>query len=396
MLKLHARLPEQWDEEPFLLRVGTATSPEGVPRHPDALLRADNEIVTGARLHLPRPDTSTRAPGSSRPEYLRLPESFNYLTDGDILRISPTRGEVWVMYRRNSRFNSMLLTERCNSLCVMCSQPPKTVDDSYLVEAFLDAIPLMSPDTPELGITGGEPTLLGKRLLDLIAACRDALPQTALHMLSNGRLFQYLSLCQDLAEIGHPDFMIGIPLYSDLAHRHDFVVQARGAFDETIRGFMNLQRCGIRTELRVVLHRGTVDRLPHLARFIARNLPFVEHVALMGLEMMGFVRMNLEALWIDPVDYQPQLVESVRTLCRHGMNVSIYNHQLCVLDRELWPFARRSISDWKNEYLDECATCAAREDCGGFFSSSHLRRSDHLRTLSPEEVGTPHDLPATF
>ena len=54
-------------------------------------------------------------------------------------------------------------------------------------------------------------------------------PNTALHMLSNGRLFNYLTLCREIAAIDHPDLMIGIPLYSDIPHRHDFVVQADGA-----------------------------------------------------------------------------------------------------------------------------------------------------------------------
>src|SRR3954471_3994748 len=159
-------------------------------------------------------------------------------------------------------------------------------------------------------------------------------------------------------------------------------LQADGAFDQTLRGIMNLGRCGVSVEIRVVLHRQTVGRLPQLARFIARNLPFVDHVALMGLEMMGFVRMNLESLWIDPVDYQEQLREATGHLLQHGMHVSIYNHQLCVLDRELWPVARKSISDWKNEYPEECGRCAVRDECGGFFASSSLRRSAHIGPIS--------------
>ena len=100
------------------------------------------------------------------------------------------------MYRRESAFNTMLLTERCNSYCIMCSQPPKPGDDSYLVRAYLDAIPLMSADTRELGITGGEPTLLGEGLLEMIRKCKEALPNTAVHLLSNGRMFNYLTLCR--------------------------------------------------------------------------------------------------------------------------------------------------------------------------------------------------------
>jgi hypothetical protein len=40
---------------------------------------------------------------------------------------------------------------------------------------------------------------------------------------------------------------------------------------------------------------------------------------------------------------------------------------------------RKSISDWKNEYIEECGSCARRSECGGFFSSSVLyRRSKHI------------------
>jgi His-Xaa-Ser system radical SAM maturase HxsC len=199
-------------------------------------------------------------------------------------------------------------------------------------------------------------------------------------------MFNYLSFCEELAGVGHPDLVIGIPLYSDIASRHDFVVQAVGAFDQTVRGIMNLERCGTRVEIRVVLHRWTIERLPQLAQFLARNLPFVDHVALMGLEVTGFGRLNLDALWIDPLDYQPTLTQAVRILDRHGLNVSIYNHQLCTLREELWPFARQSISDWKNEFLEVCSECAVRDRCGGFFSTARVRHSAHIRPILEEKL----------
>lgn len=323
------------------------------------------------------------APWSGEPDVLRvgdpaailpaLPESLSYLTEGDVVRVVPRAGEIAVLYRRASPHNAMLLTERCNSRCVMCSQPPKEADDGYLVDAWLRAIPLMDPATQVLGVTGGEPTLLGDRFLELLRACRAHLPATALHVLSNGRPFHSLSLAQALAAVEHPALTLGIPLYSDLAWRHDFVVQAEGAFDQTIRGIVNLERCGLHVEVRVVVHRETVGRLPDLARFIARNLPFVEHVALMGLELMGFAKPNLGALWAEPASYQAELLAAVDELRYARMNVSIYNHPLCLLDRRLWPFARRSISDWKNEYLPACDPCGVRDRCGGFFVSSKLR-----------------------
>jgi len=179
--------------------------------------------------------------------------------------------------------------------------------------------------------------------------------------------------------IKHHDLMFGIPVYSDLSHIHDYVVQADGAFDETIRGILNLKRHGLKVEIRVVVHKQTYERLPDLAGFLARNHTFVDQIVFMGLEMTGFTRANLDDLWIDPLDYQPQLAEAVALTAANRIPVSVYNHQLCVTDRSLWPYARRSISDWKNEYMPECDGCALRTECGGFFSSAKLRYSAHIR-----------------
>jgi His-Xaa-Ser system radical SAM maturase HxsC len=218
---------------------------------------------------------------------------------------------------------------------------------------------------------------------------REHLPRTAVHVLSNGRRFSDPAFARAIADVRHPDLMLGIPLYADLPELHDYIVQARGAFNETVRGILNLKRRRVRVEVRFVIHNETFERLPDFARFVARNMTFVDHVALMGLELVGFARSNIETLWVDPLDYQCELADAVAELTRAGMSVSIYNHQLCTLDRGLWPFARKSVSDWKNTYFDECASCAQRDACCGFFASSSLRRSRGIRAIPADESATP-------
>jgi His-Xaa-Ser system radical SAM maturase HxsC len=199
------------------------------------------------------------------------------------------------------------------------------------VDDILRLLPLIDRGTPEITITGGEPTLLGEDFLRILAACESWLPQTALHVLSNGRTFADLDFARRYAAIRHHDVMVGIPLYSDVDYLHDYVVQAKGAYDETVRGILNLKGVGQRVEIRVVVHQQTYRRLPQLAQFIARNLRFVDQVALMGLEMTGFTRANLEQLWVDPIDYRDELQDAVEELVAHGVRTSIYNHQLCLL-----------------------------------------------------------------
>ncbi|HET9621431.1 MAG TPA: His-Xaa-Ser system radical SAM maturase HxsC [Kofleriaceae bacterium] len=346
------------------------------------LARAPGPLPAGFRAYLlPDVPAGPTAPIEVADAYVLDPQ-FAYLAAGDVIRIEPARGAVQAIYRRAARTNSLLVTERCNNYCVMCSQPPKARDDAWLVDELLQAIPLISPETGELGITGGEPALLGPRLVELVARMRDCLPTTAVHILSNGRLFATGDLARQLAQLRHPDLMLGIPLYADVPEIHDYVVQARGAFDDTIRGILNLKRHGVRVELRFVIHADTYQGLPAFAQFVARNLLFVDHVALMGLELMGFARTNLDALWIDPLDYQAELGAAVDILARAGVRVSIYNTPLCVLDRALHHVARASISDWKNAYLAECDACAARDRCGGLFASSTVRSSRGIRRVS--------------
>jgi His-Xaa-Ser system radical SAM maturase HxsC len=299
---------------------------------------------------------------------------LEYLADGDVVAVDPT-GFVRTLYRKASRHNFLLATDQCNSYCLMCSQPPKQADDFGRMADHFRVIDLIDPATAELGITGGEPTLYGDRFVDLIAHCKGRLPDTALHVLTNGRMFFYRRFAERLAAVGHPDLVLGIPLYSDVDSEHDFVVQVRGAFEQTVIGLLNLDRHDVKVELRVVLHAQTVQRLPRLAEMIVRNFPFVFHVALMGLEPFGFVHQNLDLLWIDAAQYRSELTTTVDILRGAGVPVSIYNHQLCTIDRRLWPFARKSISDWKNVYLDDCQRCTVREECGGFFESAKHRHS---------------------
>jgi His-Xaa-Ser system radical SAM maturase HxsC len=307
---------------------------------------------------------------------------YDHFRSGDLVLLQPATGFVRTVYRPDSEHNALFMTERCNSNCLMCSQPPKDRDDvDQFVRTNLDVIRLVRPGPQYIGITGGEPTLLGQGLMTIVAALRDQWPATDVHMLTNGRLFAWTGFTRRFAAVGHPRLTLGIPLYSDDPVQHDYIVQAKHAFDQTVIGLHALARWKQQIEIRIVLHRASVPRLPNLARYIYRNFPFVAHVALMGLEPTGYTPRNREKLWIDPFDYQNVLEEAVEILSVRGMNVSLYNLQLCLLRPSLWKFARKSISDWKNIYLPECEACGRFQDCGGLFKSSEKMHSSHIHSL---------------
>jgi hypothetical protein len=100
----------------------------------------------------------------------------------------------------------------------------------------------------------------------------------------------------------------------------------------------------------------------------------------MGLEPVGFAKSNLASVWIDPADYGECLGAAVRILESHRIPVSLYNHQLCTISPELWRYARQSISDWKNIFIDVCEGCGVKHQCCGFFASGV---DVHSRAIKP-------------
>lgn len=316
--------------------------------------------------------------------YVELLEDLHPPEYGDVLRLDLAAGSVHLVYRKASPHNSLFITERCNSRCLMCSQPPRDVQDHHLADEALQLIPLMYPDTVEVGITGGEPTLAGEGLIAILQSLKNHLPQTAVHLLSNGRLCRDPQWARAFAAVRHPDFMIGIPLYADVPWLHDEIVQAHGAFEETLNGLYQLGSQGIRIEIRVVVHQRSLPRLRQTAAFIAQHLPFVEQVAIMGLELMGFARSNLASLWVEPSECGEALHDAVLEIEARGVKPLLFNYPLCFLPQALHPYAVQSISDWKNIYPPECASCVLRSSCSGFFASTILRKPKGITPYGSE------------
>lgn len=298
---------------------------------------------------------------------LLLDTSFKF-SEGDILRLSPN-GECQLLYEQQSLDNAILVTERCNCRCLMCPQPPQK-DLISLQEEVLELLRFVNPSPIAFGITGGEPTCVFDDLITIIECIRQWHPTSYTQILTNARVLSDFSKTEKIHEIAGKNATFCVPVYSDDDVIHDYLVQSNGAFWQTIEGLLNLGGLGANVEVRIVVLAHNYKRLPQWAEFIYRNSPFVSHVAIMGLEPIGLARENIDTLWIDPADYIPELLAAVRTFHQRGIPVSIYNHQLCTLPKQLWRFVARSISSWKVRFDNRCAPCSVKDNCGGFFFSA--------------------------
>lgn len=290
------------------------------------------------------------------------------MQSGDVVVPMLPRMEVAVLYRVSDKHHSLQLTNRCNSYCLMCSQPPTSHDDGWQVEEAIDAIRHINVSPRALGLSGGEPLLLGGRLREVLDTVAERHPQTRVEVLTNGRLLSDRELCRHLFEDLQTKVTWLVPLYGYADFLHDFVVQAPGAFEQTIDGLLNLQMWKQPIQLRVVLIKPVLECLPQLCTFVGRNLPFIHEVALMACEPIGFALANRDLCEVDLMDWQETLTHSARQLQRNNVPFLFMNTPLCALPTKLWSRAHRSISDWKNVYAPMCETCAAKPDCSGLFA----------------------------
>lgn len=287
---------------------------------------------------------------------------------GDIVVPQPNKGDAIILFRESDLHHSLLLTNRCNSYCIMCSQPPTKHNDDWLVDEALRAIRHIRKSPAVLGLSGGEPLLLDLGLRTILEAIAQHHPQTLVEVLTNGRLLSNPEFSQSLLEGLRVNVSWLVPLYGHANFVHDFVVQTEGAFEETLAGLLTLQQYRQPIQLRIVLVEPVLQVLPNLCTFIGRNLPFVREVALMACEPIGFALANREHCEVDLLDWSNNLEQAARELRRHQVSYLFMNTPLCGLPSNLRSSAHRSISDWKQVYADECKVCNAKSRCSGLFA----------------------------
>jgi hypothetical protein len=266
--------------------------------------------------------------------------------DGDVLFVVPDRKIAHRFIRAKSPHNTFLVTERCDQLCVMCSQPPK--EHHVDMFAHFEAAALLTGTGKTIGISGGEPLLYKDQLLGMLRHFCEADAEV-------------------LSELPMDSVLWGMPLYSHNPATHDEVVGKQGAYARLMQSFPVLARTGAAIELRTVILQPNAAQLPDLARFIANHLPFISVWAIMQLENIGYGRQNWDKLFFDNSTDFASIASALNLIRSRGLEAKLYNFPLCTVPPEYRELAPSTISDWKRAYPDMCEPCSMKAECSGFF-----------------------------
>jgi His-Xaa-Ser system radical SAM maturase HxsC len=284
--------------------------------------------------------------------------------DGDVLLVNPRRGTADRLVRSSSPHNTFLVTERCDQVCVMCSQPPK----KHHVDLFpyFETAALLAPEGAMIGISGGEPTLFKEQLFAFLARVLEKRADLSFHVLTNGQHFD-----EDdrdvMVSLDQSRILWGVPLYSHDPAVHDQIVGKPCAQERLLENMAFLCRVGASIELRTVLMQPNAAGLPRLARFITAMLPFVRIWAVMQTENIGYGRMNWKTLFYDSSAGFDAIGHAIDFVRSRGIDARLYNFPLCTVPEIYRHLAPATISDWKRAYRKECDGCSLRTRCGGFF-----------------------------
>ncbi|RUW57022.1 His-Xaa-Ser system radical SAM maturase HxsC [Mesorhizobium sp. M8A.F.Ca.ET.021.01.1.1] len=284
--------------------------------------------------------------------------------DGDIVFVVPSRKIAHRLIRANSQHNTLLITERCDQLCVMCSQPPKKHHVDMF--PFFETAVFLAPENSTIGLSGGEPTLFKSELFEFLRETMERRRDIDFHILTNAQHFDRADLAK-LRDLDLSRILWGVPVYSSVGAIHDHIVGKPGAFDRVRKNLSILCEAGAKIELRTVLIKPNAPGLLDLAKFVAVALPFIDTWAIMQLENIGYGRQNWDSLFFDSSQGFDLVGRALDFSISRGINTELYNFPLCTVPAEYRAFAPSTISDWKRAYVKGCADCSLRSKCGGFF-----------------------------
>ena len=270
----------------------------------------------------------------------------------------------------------------CNERCVFCNVPvedyrPVTPSRAAL-SAELDAFIASGEQT--LTISGGEPTLLRERLLDVVTRARTAgVPFVELQ--TNAVLIDD-DYAQALAQAGVTSAFVSF--LSHVPALHDQLAGLEGAYPDCLRGMDALLDAGIAVTLNPVTAYVTQELVADYVAFVAERLPRVRAISLSAVQPHGRAKDNPELL----PDYQVlkgQVVlaqeranaADIRLLNPYcGLPLCVGWHESAersveaveaILQREGQAFG---VNNRQNKRHGEpCRGCALRTRCGGAWNA---------------------------
>lgn len=286
-------------------------------------------------------------------------------------------------YDNSSVDNYFFVTGKCNSNCIMCPSPDvaRKNGEKRSVETLIEIARHIPISAAHLTITGGEPFIIGESIFDFLKFLKEKYDRTEFLILTNGRIFAVEKYVNLLIENIPYNTIMAIPIHGSNAVIHDKITQANNSFLQTLSGIKHLLMRGVRIELRIVVSSLNVYDFNNLVQLILSDIPNIEYVSVIAMEMTGSARKNKDIVW-SPYKKSFELIsEGIYTLIKSGIDVKLYNFPLCTVEKKYWTLCEKSISPQKVRFAEICDKCLMKDMCGGVFAGTYLLEKEELEAI---------------
>jgi His-Xaa-Ser system radical SAM maturase HxsC len=271
---------------------------------------------------------------------------------------------------------SLYPTMVCSHSCIICPNPHQNQADRLSLE-IMKRIVVDAGYLSHVTISGGEPTLIGEELVQIIEFIIEQNPGVFIQVLSHGGAFASQSYTNDFRAFVD-NVLWEIPFHSSNILTFERITGKRGSFHRTLDAIDSLIAIGAQIHLRVVINKLNFLELEELSKFFIDRLPGVKATTFIAMEYSGECQQNFSTVWAPYKSLGPTLQRTIPLLLLGGVETYLFNFPLCTIPENLWSLAKDSISQHKKIYFTSCRKCVAHTECGGFFRTNSEVLSDEI------------------
>ncbi len=298
------------------------------------------------------------------------------------------------------------LTMACNERCPFCNVPQEAYQrlTPPWEETLAELEEFVASGAQTLTVSGGEPTLLRKRLVQVVQLARErGLPFVELQ--TNAVLITP-AYAQELADAGLTSAFVSF--LSHEPEHHDALAGLPGAFASCLSGIDALLDVGVRVTLNPVTARRTQGLVAAYVDFVAERLPRVRFISMSAVQPHGRADGQAEELLPDYAVLGQSLREARVRAAHHGIElINPYcglpacvgwddDPEHCVEAIEAlgggWKRTPGLNNEGNKAHGPACTRCALRTRCGGAWHAYwEVRRGAGI--APPVQLGTPWGRP---
>lgn len=260
---------------------------------------------------------------------------------------------------------------KCNNECLMCTNTDSMRDADVFqlstIKNYLEEKIKKAGGNPQtIHITGGEPTI-APHFFKVLRYIRKNHPRIKVKVLSNGRRFVYDEFTEKCLQFPI-DFII--PIHGSNPELHDNVTRVSGSFSQTFRGLKKIirKRKVQDIEIRIIATQLNFQDIPNILKLIKQEFEQVEKIAIIFLELEGQGEKNIDDVKINYEELKP-ILQKAKEYFEFFDDLRLYHFPLCMLEKQFWPYAWRTLPDNEVVFLDECKSCKVKKYCLGVHKS---------------------------